>query len=85
MTPVDLERCQAVPTGAPFQMGGEIGDPKNGYRVRCRTPPSWVATLLTGDGKRGSMSLCDSCKAAMLRQLGPHFASFAAVDDWRPE
>ena len=73
LTPPDLERCQAEkPGNGPFTMGGEIGDPKNGYRTRCREVPKWLAreTEPGEDGQIGSMTLCDECLAAARKQGG---------------
>ena len=83
MIPPDLKQCQAdKPTGGPFILGGEIGDPRNGYRIRCRNEPTVIAIENEPgeDGKRGSMSLCDRCKAAAIKQLGESFASFAKLE-----
>jgi hypothetical protein len=79
VTPPDLDRCQAdVPGNGPFTVGGQIGNPRNGYRVRCSQKPVVVATERQPgpDGLVGSMSLCASCQAAMVSQLGDGFASF---------
>lgn len=53
-------------------MGGHIGDPRNGYRVRCDNKPTVIAIEKTpgDDGERGSMSLCDECLEAMDKQVG---------------
>lgn len=69
----DLEQCQAdKPGNGPFTMGGEIGDPKNGYRTRCKAGPTVIATEKRPgeDGRRGSMSLCDDCLKALRKELG---------------
>jgi len=82
MIPPDLSRCQAdVPGNGPFTMGGKIGNPRNGYRVRCENKPAVIATEKKPgpDGLTGSMSLCASCHVAMLRQLGPDFADFVPI------
>lgn len=82
LTPVDLNQCQAdKPGNGPFVMGGEIGNPKNGYRIRCRSTPTVVATekLPGDDGKCGAMSLCDECKGAFLKQLGKDFATLTKI------
>ena len=84
LTPPDLERCQAeVPTQGPFQMGGEIGDPKNGYRIRCRNEPKYVATEKRPgkDGLCGAMSLCSGCRDAMERQC-PGVAEFETIEEY---
>ncbi len=82
MIPPDLDRCQAdVPGNGPFVMGGEVGNPRNGYRVRCGNEPVVVAIERQPgpDGLVGSMSLCASCQAAMVRQLGADFAHFVPI------
>ena len=73
MIPPDLKQCQAeVPTGGPFQLGGPSGKPRNGYRIRCCNKPVSLATEKKpgDDGQTGSMSLCLSCRDAMVRQTG---------------
>ncbi len=73
MTPPDLKRCQAqVPGNGPFTMGGKIGDPRDGYRVRCESEPTVVVTEVAAasDGRKGSMALCDDCLAAFKGQDG---------------
>ncbi|GAH06260.1 unnamed protein product, partial [marine sediment metagenome] len=83
LTPPDKERCQAeVPTGGPFQIGGEIGDPRNGYRVRCRKVPTVVATEVNPDtdGRRGSMSLCEDCREVFNKQMPEGFATFERLE-----
>jgi len=64
-------------------MGGEIGDPRNGYLVRCRQIPTVVATERKpgDDGQCGSMSLCDECKAVAKKQLGPEFLNFEKIEN----
>lgn len=82
LTPPDFSRCQAEkPGNGPFTMGGEIGDPRNGYRVRCRETSTVVATEKNPgkDGRRGSMSLCDSCRSVLVKQLGEDYASFVPI------
>jgi hypothetical protein len=82
LVPPDRERCQAEKPGeGPFVMGGEIGDPRRGYRVRCRSVPTVIATerRAGADGQRGQMSLCDECKAALVEQLGDAFATFRSL------
>lgn len=81
LEPPDLDRCQAdVPGNGPFTMGGEIGNPRNGYRVRCKNRPRWIAVEKKPgpDGQVGSMSLCDECAAIMEKQMPGH-ASFALI------
>jgi hypothetical protein len=82
LIPPDPNRCQAdVPGNGPFTMGGEIGDPRNGYRIRCKAKPVVVATERQPgpDGLRGAMSLCASCRGAMVKQLGAGFADFTPI------
>lgn len=77
LTPPDKERCQAdVPGNGPFTLGGKIGNPKNGYRVRCENKPSVIVSerVPGPDGLRGSMSLCQGCHAELLKQHGPNYA-----------
>ena len=79
LTPPDPNQCQAeVPGNGPFTMGGAIGDPRRGYRVRCTNKPVVVATEVErgADGHRGSMSLCESCLEAFKKQMGEDFATF---------
>jgi hypothetical protein len=71
LEPVDRERCQAdKPGNGPFVMGGEIGDPKNGYRIRCKNKPTYIATEKQPgkDGKIGAMSLCGLCSLSRWDQ-----------------
>ena len=73
LTPPDLDRCQADKPGAgPFALGGETGDPRNGYLMRCRNQPIWIATEKEpgDDGQKGSMSLCDACRKVCETQDG---------------
>jgi len=81
LTPPDLKQCQAdVPGNGPFTIGGEIGNPRNGYRVRCKNKPTVIATeKVAADGLQGSMSLCDSCRAAFLKQMGEDYATFKSI------
>ena len=82
LKPVDLERCQAdKPGNGPFVVGGEIGNPLNGYRVRCRDKPTVIAkeNMPGEDGKCGAMSLCGDCKKAFIKQLGKDYASFSEI------
>jgi hypothetical protein len=72
LVPPDRKRCQAdIPGNGPFTMGGEIGDPNNGYRTRCKEKPMCIATekVPGPDGVRGSMSLCDHCRQMMEMQM----------------
>ncbi len=82
LTPPDRDRCQAdVPGNGPFTMGGPIGDPKNGYRVRCGNKPTVIVTEreFGQDGQRGSMSLCEGCLAELHKQKGRKFADVQAI------
>ncbi len=84
LTPPDPERCQAdKPGNGPFTIGGEIGDPKNGYRTRCRSKPEVIAVEVKpgGDGQRGSMALCGPCKAAMIKERGQGFAAYTPISE----
>ena len=83
MIPPDLKQCQSEkPSGGPFILGGEIGDPRNGYLVLCRNKPTVIAIANDPgeDGLRGCMSLCDGCKAVAIKPLGKNFASFATLE-----
>jgi len=45
LEPVDLKQCQSEKPGAgPFALGGDVGNPKRGYLVRCRNEPIFIAT-----------------------------------------
>jgi len=86
LEPVDLERCQAdVPGNGPFTMGGKIGNPRDGYRVRCEHPPIVIATEKEPgeDGRKGSMSLCGGCREALIKQEGDDFATFMSTEGMR--
>jgi hypothetical protein len=62
LEPVDHARCQADVKSAynPWIMGGDVG----GKWGRCKNKATWyVREVKPGsDGRRGAMSLCDSCK-----------------------
>lgn len=82
MTPPDRSRCQArIPGNGPFTMGGFIGDPRDGYRVRCSQKPTVIVTERQpgADGFCGSMSLCDRCWAELLKQSGDAYVTFKAI------
>ncbi len=84
LEPVDRERCQAdVPGPGPFTVGGEIGDPRNGYRVRCKNKPTVIATENQPgeDGRIGSMSLCRDCVVVFVRDLGVGYATLRDIMD----
>ena len=73
LTPPDTTQCQArVPGNGPFTMGGKIGDPRDGYRVRCENKPDVIIKEKKPgkDGKRGSMSLCTHCVKVFDKQVG---------------
>jgi len=83
LTPSDSRQCQAdVPGNGPFILGGEIGDPNNGYRIRCKNKPTVIATENQPgeDGLVGSMSLCGTCQKVMKKQFGKDFASFEKIE-----
>jgi hypothetical protein len=87
LTPPDLKRCQAEkPGNGPFSMGGPIGNPLNGYRVRCDSKPKFIATENKpgDDGRVGSMSLCGSCKDVMLKQLPEGFCTLTPLNAHKP-
>jgi len=67
LIPPDIKQCQAEkPSGHTFMtLGGRPG------LVRCSNKPTYVITETKkgADGKRGSMSLCDSCLAVAINQL----------------
>lgn len=73
LTPPDLKCCQAEkPGNGPFTIGGAIGNPKNGYRVRCDAVPTVIVTEREpgDDGLCGSMSLCDGCHGEFQKMFG---------------
>jgi hypothetical protein len=63
-------------------MGGKIGNPRNGYRVRCENKPVWYAVEKRPgpDGLIGSMSLCDNCQKHMELQMPGH-ANFTRIEE----
>lgn len=82
LVPPDLDRCQArVPGNGPFTVGGKIGDPRDGYRVRCDNVPTVIAVEKQAgpDGLIGSMSLCDECKKEFLKMFGKDFATIRKI------
>ena len=75
LTPPDLKWCQAEkPGNGPFTMGGTIGNPLNGYRVRCDAKPTCIVTESRpgADGRVGSMALCDACRFVMEEMMPGH-------------
>lgn len=76
LTPPDKKQCQAEKQVGAFTLGGRIGE-----RTRCTNKPTVIAKEKEPgeDGLRGSMSLCNPCKAAMIKQCGEHFATFKPI------
>ena len=76
LIPPDHERCQAEkPNGhGSMTLGGSPG------RVRCDAKPTVIAVERTAgaDGQRGSMSLCDGCRAQLDMQC-PGLADYLPV------
>lgn len=95
LLPPDRKRCQAEIKVTPGARGeviegleshGPIGafmmGPQAAARVyRCEHPPIVIAREVrpAADGQRGSMSLCESCKAKMVEQCGIDFATFKPI------
>jgi hypothetical protein len=78
LTPPDKKRCQAeVPNGHSFMTLG--GTP--GGRVRCSNIPAFIAkeNKPGKDGRKGSMSLCESCSKVFVDTLGPSFATLTPI------
>jgi hypothetical protein len=75
LIPPDPNQCQALIQEGSFMTLG----PRPW--VRCTSKPTVIATerKAGSDGERGSMSLCDSCKGAMIEKLGHSFADFAPI------
>ncbi len=78
LTPPDKARCQAeVPNGHSFMtLGGSPG------RVRCSNVPTLIAkeNQPGKDGRKGSMSLCESCAKVFVQELGPSFATLTPIN-----
>jgi hypothetical protein len=78
LTPPDLQQCQAEkPNGNSFMtLGGRPG------LERCTSKPTVIAeeALAGADGRHGSMSLCEECRKALIRQLGANYCSFTPID-----
>lgn len=71
LTPPDRARCQAeITTHNPWVMGGPVRQ-----TTRCSNAPTVVIyeKKKGKDGRKGSMSLCDSCLAVARKQLGDTF------------
>lgn len=68
LEPVDHAECQADVKDAHNPFG--IGVPPPRWR-KCGKRPTWYAreTKAGPDGRKGSMSLCDSCKVECERRL----------------
>ena len=84
LEPVDYDRCQAdVPGPGPFVMGGDTGDPKNGWRIRCPNRAIFIAAEKKkgADGRIGSMSLCIRCKPKLIELLGEDFAYITPIPE----
>ncbi len=77
LTPSDKKRCQAlVPNGESFMtLGGRPG------RVRCSSVPAVIAKENEpgSDGRKGSMSLCESCSKVFLEMKGVTFATLTPI------
>lgn len=75
LTPPDKKQCQAIKNTGSFM---SFGKPTS---TRCTSVPVVIATEKKAgvDGEIGSMSLCASCKAAMINQLGEDFAEFTEI------
>lgn len=83
LAPPDVERCQArKPGNGPFTMGGPIGDPRDGYRVRCENKPTVIVTEKKPgkDGLIGSMSLCPECLEVFQEALPANFADIKRIE-----
>lgn len=77
LAPPDKERCQAeVPNGHSFMtLGGSPG------RVRCSNVPTLIAkeNQPGKDGRKGSMSLCESCGQKFVEKMGLSFATLTPI------
>ena len=80
LEPVSHEECQADIREAysPFQLGA----PPPRYKP-CGKRPTWYAreTKAGSDGQKGSMALCDECKAVCESRLGNKI-SFEPLVGW---
>lgn len=73
----DKKRCQAEkPNGHSFMTLGGVP-----ARERCKDKPVYIATEKrpNGDGKIGSMSLCEACAKVMVKQLGNDYADLRRI------
>jgi hypothetical protein len=72
LIPPDPKQCQCEVTPAySIQEALQIGNPRRGP-ARCTNPTSVIATerFPGGDGRRGAMSLCESCHAVFVKKHG---------------
>ena len=76
LIPPDRKRCQAEKRVGTFL---SFGPPT---MVRCNARPRWIATeevARASDGLRGSMSLCDECRAACERLMSLTAISYLPI------
>lgn len=77
LTPPDKKQCQAERSNGfnAFSLGGSL------EYIRCTNTPSTIATeVLPGaDGKKGKMSLCNSCLKELVKRK-PGYATFWPID-----
>ena len=76
LTPPDRKRCQAEKRVGTFLSFGPT------TMVRCNARPMWIATekfARHSDGLRGSMSLCDECRAACERLMSLTAISYLPI------
>ncbi len=77
LIPPDRKQCQAERREGTFMSLG--GSPH--FLKRCTAKPVVIAkeTKPAADGQIGSMSLCATCKAAMIEQCGEDYATFTRL------
>ena len=78
LTPVDKKQCQAnIQINNFMSMGGFI------RQERCKNLPLYIAkeNKPGEDGRRGSMSLCDSCVDNLLRQFPVDYATLTLINE----
>jgi hypothetical protein len=77
LIPPDLKRCQVESRGGSFMTLG----PRP--MERCTRKPLWIAKERKAgkDGQRGSMSLCGTCKVALIKQLGHEHCDFQRIGE----
>lgn len=72
--PADKKQCQVeIPDGTNFMTLGGVANPAAGRRVRCTNKPTMIVFQTKPDkldGKKGSMSMCDSCFEVFKKQVG---------------